>query len=107
MAERKGWNNGQWLKIITENENIIGRLNYDENLPEHLAYGDINELANKNTGINIKLAEAINVDVVEQQNNRQRFYQQAKDSQKKVLQQLKSFDQHIPIRFVAGGLDET
>lgn len=107
LAERKGWNNGQWLKIITENENIIGRLNYDENLPEHLAYGDINELANKNTGINIKLAEAINVDVVEQQNNRQRLYQQAKDSQKKVLQQLKSFDQHIPIRFVAGGLDET
>jgi NADH-quinone oxidoreductase subunit G len=105
-AERQGWGNGQWLKIITENETVIGRLRCDENLPDHLAYGDINELANKNTGVSITLVEAANSDVLSQQENRQGLYQQAKNSQEKVLKQLKEFDQHIPIRFVAGGLDE-
>ncbi len=105
-AERKGWNNGQWLKIITENETVIGRLRCDDNLPDHLAYGDINELAYKNTGVSIELGEANHSDVLQQQESRLGLYQQAKDSQQKVLQQLKEFDQHIPIRFIAGGLDE-
>jgi len=105
-AERQGWGNGQWLKIITENVTHIGRLRCDENLPDHLAYGDINELANKNTGVSITLAEAKQSEVLLQQENRQGLYQQAKDSQEKVLQGLKELDQHIPIRFVAGGLDE-
>ena len=105
-AERQGWNNGQWLKIITEDETVIGRLRCDEHLPDHLAYGDINELTNRNTGVCITLAEAKQSDVLLQLENRQDLYQQAKDSQQKVLQQLKKFDQHIPIRFVAGGLDE-
>jgi NADH-quinone oxidoreductase subunit G len=106
VAERQGWGNGQWLKVITENETIIGRLKCNGNLPENLAYGDINELANKNAGVSITLAEAKQSDVLLQQENRQDLYQQAKNSQEKVLKQLKEFDQHIPIRFVAGGLDE-
>jgi len=105
-AELQGWDNGQWLKIITENETYIGRLRCDEHLPDHLAYGDVNELTNKNTGVSISLVEAKHSDVLQQQEIRQSLYQQAKDSQDKVLQQLKAFDQHIPIRFVAGGLDD-
>jgi len=107
LATQQGWNEGQWLKIISENESFIGRLSCDENLPKHLAYGDINEFANKNAGVSIKLSEAKQSDVVQQQKNRQSAYQSAKESQQKVLQQLKEFDQHIPIRFVAGGLDES
>jgi len=106
FAESQGWSQGQWLKIFFDNKNCLAQLKLDNNLPNNLMYGDINELVHHKTGIIVNLTEATQPDIIEQQKSRIYRYDQAKVSQKNILKQLKESDQHIPIRFVAGGLDD-
>jgi NADH-quinone oxidoreductase subunit G len=106
FAESQGWSQGQWLKVITGKINCLAQLKIDENLPKYLAYGDINDFIHDRTGLTINLIEATEPEIIQQQENRIKCYQQAKANQKNILKQLKISDQHIPIRFVAGGLDD-
>jgi len=106
FAESQGWSQGQWLKIIADDKRCFAQLKLDENLPDNLIYGDINELVHEKKGVFVKLTEATQPDIMQQQEGKINQYQQAKINQSTILKQLKESDQHIPIRFVAGGLDD-
>jgi len=106
FSESQGWSQGQWLKVTADNMNCIAQLKCDARLPKNLVYGDIYDFINNKSGITVKLSEATEPEVIQQQESRINGYQLAKENQKNILERLKISDQHIPIRFVAGGLDD-
>jgi len=106
FAESQGWSQGQWLKVMTESTSTFAQLKCDKNLPEHLIYGDITDFIHEASGLAVTLVEASEQEVIQQQESRHNSYQQAKADQRNNLKRLKILDQHIPIRFVAGGLDD-
>ncbi len=106
FAESQGWSQGQWLKVMTESTITFAQLKYDKNLPEYLVYGDITDFIHETSGLAVTLVDASEQEVIQQQESRHNSYQQAKASQRNNLKRLKILDQHIPIRFVAGGLDD-
>jgi NADH-quinone oxidoreductase subunit G len=106
FSQSQGWSQGQWLKVTSDNTNCIAQLKCDARLPKYLVYGDIYDFVNNKSGVTIKLSEATELEVIQQEESRINGYQLAKENQKNILKQLKISDQHIPIRFFSGGLDD-
>ncbi|TWX56279.1 NADH-quinone oxidoreductase subunit NuoG [Colwellia hornerae] len=106
FVESQGWEPGQWLNVSADNKSCFAQLKCNNELPQYLVYGNINDFVDHKSGLSIKLTEVSEADVIQYQKNRQTHYQHLKVIQQNTLKQLKISDQHIPIRFVAGGLDD-
>lgn len=118
-ADEQGWKEGQYLKLIftsfsSENEishSFLAILHCDDNLPDNLVNGNIFGLPLHETNFrlsdnHLKISEPDEQEIAQHQQDESLRYQQAEIDKKESLERLKVTDQTIPIRLVAGGLDD-
>lgn len=112
-ANEHHWHQGQWLAIIpnstndenTSGETLFAQLIIDSSLPNTLAYGSFNEVGNTSISAeNIRGAKKLEVEryLAEFATSKET----AEIDKQQTLERLKIQDQTVPIRFVAGGLDD-
>ena len=78
-------------------------------LQQHFVYGQLFELGattSKTSHFTVQLSAADSQQVAQHQRLEIARYEQAKASKQANLERLKASDQYIPIRLVAGGLDD-
>ena len=111
MAEDNHWVAGQWLSasLLDDHENqilnTITQVFIDERISDDLIYGEFDCSANHQVK-DISLSTATDEQVIDYQNRLEQQKQAAKSQQQQILVRLKQQDQYIPIRLVAGGLDD-
>ncbi len=108
--DEQGWQEGQYLALSFElADDVISTLaivTLVENMPKGLAFAQVFELTARQTNLNLIVTLPSQASITQHQEKELARLNQAKIDKVNVLQQLKINDQCIPIRLVAGGLDD-
>ena len=110
--ERRNWQIGQYININLLNEEglvkltAIAKIQCDAHLPTDLIYGNIYEWSIEITNCLVELIEANENEISMHQQKEHLREKQALADKKQILERCKKSDQTIPIRLVAGGLDD-
>ncbi|WP_286233129.1 NADH-quinone oxidoreductase subunit NuoG [Thalassotalea sediminis] len=111
MAQQLNVSNGEWatLSLFKPNSeleaSLVGLIEISHELPIKHAFIETDEIDDNHWQIK-QLTRASEQDVMQWKAQHEQAHQAAILAQKNELKQLKEQDQIIPIRFVAGGLDD-